>query len=265
MKNAESYNKKLNELFEEWKNKSKENKHTQFCRDGLMYKGDVYDEINDLKSPGNEDELWHSAPKRVLFLCKDGNNSGCSVTQDYKAWHYHKKGKNITKDFPRNIAYWLYGLLNVDETGLAPEFETLTVEKITDFFDKTPFALVNCKKEAGGGTVDGKVLQRHIDLYKEYINKEIEILNPDIIVCGGTRKSFFYGSGNIYEPFQYISDNGWIYYNEPLKKLIIASWHPSYPKRSYGKVTEESVYTEMMAAYKEFIDKYPDFLKNNTR
>ena len=258
MKNAESYNKKLNELFEKWENQSKENEHTQFCRDGLMYKGDVSDEINNLKSPGNEDELWHNAHKRVLFLFKDLNNKGCSVTHDIREWNCHSKGENLTSQFDKHIAYWLYGLLNVDENGVAPEFDTLTVEQITDFFDQTPFARINCKKEAGVETVKPKELQKHIELYKDFINNQIEILNPDIIVCGGTRKSFFYGSGNIYEPFQYISDNGWIYYNEPLKKLIIASYHPA--RKSY-----RDVYTTMMAAYKEFIDKYPDFLKNNTR
>ena len=37
----ENYNEKLDILFKEWKEKSKENGHDKFCPDGLMYKGET--------------------------------------------------------------------------------------------------------------------------------------------------------------------------------------------------------------------------------
>ncbi|MDY0315672.1 MAG: hypothetical protein RBR32_11420 [Bacteroidales bacterium] len=249
----ENYNEKLDILFKEWKEKSKENGHDKFCPDGLMYKGEtILEEWNvwDLKNPGNESELWHNAKKRILFLCKDLNSKeedGSASTDEIRHRNGHKKAR-----FYRNMAYWLYGLCNIDKNGIAPKFETLTDEKITDFFDKTPFAYVNCKKEAGLESVSDTELRHHIGLYKDFINKEIEILNPDIIVCGGTRRFFFDNNNNIYEPLEKFSE--WIYFNQEQKKVVIASYHPSA-----WNISEEEIYTNMMIEYERFLKKHPNF------
>jgi len=213
-----------------------------------------------LKSPGNENELWHNEKQtRVLFLCKDLNNRDCDVAHDIREWHCHKKGENINTLFNKNLAYWLYGLLNIDKkTNLAPEFDTLTIEKITDFFDKTPFAYVNCKKEAGVEKISDSELRYHIDLYKDFTKQEIEILNPDIIVCGGGRsiiKNFV--KEHIYTDIEWV--NNWIYYSKQRNKVVIDSYHPSYYQISGGSKT---IYEGMMNAYQEFLKEYPEFLKS---
>ena len=250
-----NYNERLNKLFKEWKKKSKENGYNRFCFDGLMYKGEIYDEKWNLRRQGNENELWHDAPKRVLFLCKDPNIGADFDVEDFRERNCHKKGENIKALFYKNIAYWLYGLLNVDKNGIAPKFETLTDEIITDFFDKTPFAYVNCKKEAGIGKVSNTELQDHIDLYKDFIKQEIEILNPDIIVCGGGSsiiKNFV--KEKIYTDIE--KTNNWIYYSKKNNKVVIDSYHPSYWQIGGGSKT---IYERMMSKYKEFADKYPHF------
>jgi len=259
----ENYNKKLDVLFENWEKKSIENGYDRFCRDGLMCKGEIYDEKWDLRSQGNENELWYNAPKRVLFLCKDPNIGADYPVEDFRERNCHKKGENIKVLFYKNMAYWLYGLLNVDNNGIAPKFETLTDEIITDFFDKTPFAYVNCKKEAGVEKVSNTDLQNHIDLYKDFIKQEIEILNPDIIVCGGGSSIIKNFVKEIYTDIEKINDsNNWIYYSKKNNKVVIDSYHPSYWQIEGGSKT---IYEDMMSKYKEFIDKYPHFLKNNTR
>ena len=254
-----NYTKQLDELFEKWEEKSKENEHNHFCQDGLMHKGSIYDEESNLRRPGNENELWDNAKKRVLFLCKDLNNDKDAA--DIREWNCHKTGENIKALFYKNMAYWLYGLLNVNENGFAPEFETLTDEIITDFFDKTSFAYVNCKKEAGVEKISDTDLQCHIDLYKDFIKQEIEILNPDIIVCGGGSSIIknFVGE-EIYTDIEKIDgSNNWIYYSKKNNKVVIDSYHPSYWQIEGGSKT---IYENMMSKYKEFIDKYPNFKKS---
>ena len=257
----ESYNKKIDVLFEKWEKKSIESGYNRFCFDGLMYKGEIYNEKWNLRDSGNENELWHNAPKRVLFLCKDPNIGADFDVEDFRERNCHQKGENIKALFYKNMAYWLYGLLNVDKNGITPKFETLTDEIITDFFDKTPFAYVNCKKEAGVEKISNTELQYHIDLYKDFIKQEIEILNPDIIVCsGGSSIIKNFVEKEIYTDIEKIDDsNNWIYYSKKNNKVVIDSYHPSYWQIEGGSKT---IYESMMSKYKEFIDKYPNFKKS---
>ena len=119
--------------------------------------------------------------------------------------------------------------------------------------DHTPFAYDNCKKEAGGTSINLNTLLHHMELFKEYLTEQVHILNPDIIVCGGgssTIKDFVVN--NLYTGAKAI--NTWMYYDEQNRKLIVDSYHPSH------RISGEEMYTKMMAKYKEFLDLHPSFL-----
>jgi hypothetical protein len=256
-----NYNNQLDELFKDWKAASEKNGHRTFCYDGLMYKGEVSNKQWNIKEKGDENELWYNAPKRVLFLLKDMNNSGSTDEQDVREWHCHAHDGYLNTIAYKNMAYWLYGLLNIEANGNAPKFDALTLEMITDFFDKTPFAYVNCKKEAGVSEIGNDILVTHIKLYKDYIKKEIEILAPDIIVCcGGSSMLKNFVAENIYTDLKKI--NNWVYYDTVHDKVVIDSYHPSYWQIEGGSKT---IYDDMMSAYKVFLDKYPNFLKNKRK
>lgn len=247
-----NYNKKLKKLFKEWKN-AFAFKH--FFYDGLMYRGEI---INPYwRNPGEENEMWDNAPKRIMFLLKDVNVGKDGPDDDEDI------GGRIFTDTSsrtyRNMSYWLYGILNTIETGEIPKY-TFSVSESTQLFDNTPIAYVNCKKEAGGSSVSYQTLTNYIERDKKYIIKEIEILDPDIIICGAWTEN----SGNpifnlvekeIYKGIKKI--NEWMYYCEATNKLVINSYHPT-TRASDGK----SMYNNMMNALKEFLEKYPSFKKS---
>jgi hypothetical protein len=260
MKNAESYNKKLNELFEKWE---KEFEFSHFFCDGLMYRGEILK--NDTGTPfwrrsGNEDELWDKTQKRVMFLLKDVNANGDS-NDDIRGLIC----KGTKSPMFKRMSYWLYGLLKTTENGRTPDYNTFTNEESTHFFDDTPVAYVNCKKEAGTSSVTPNTLHYYMKRDKNFIIDQVKILDPDIILCCAWAEStdnpiLKFIKENVYQDLEQV--NGWMYYSEKDNKLVINSYHPS-TRKSNDKYTE--MYNNMMAAYKEFIDKYPDFLKNNTR
>lgn len=244
-----NYNKELDELFVRWKTMSKQNGFDGFVYDGLMFKGAIsaYD-WGSCRESGNENELWHNAQKRVLFLLKDMNQN-CG--EDVREWIGRKfQSKIITNRFFKNLSYWLYGLLNIDDVDIANYI--FSDETSTKFFDDTPFAYVNAKKESGGSSVSNDVLQEHIQMNTKYLKEEFDILQPDIVVCcggSGILKNFV--AENIYPNLEKV--NNWIYYDKASGKVVIDSYHPSY----FG-ITREQIYLEMMNAYKEFLTKYPD-------
>ena len=257
---VENCNAKINELFIRWEEQLNKDGFFGFCRDGLMFRGENWKEqgddgkLYDGKYSGNEETMWANVPKRILFLLKDSNKN-----PGYDNREFYPGVKGSLNTHYRNLAYWLFGLLAFDETKDAPAFESLNLwDEVYSVFDTKPFAIVNCKKESGGSYVSNENLQEHINRYADFIKEEIAILNPDIIVCGGGSsliKKFV--ADNVYRNLEKI--NNWIYFDKFNNKVVIDSYHPSYWQISGGSKT---IYTKMMNAYKEFLEKHPDFRHN---
>jgi len=116
-----NYNEQLDELFVRWEEKAKENGHTGFCTDGLMYRGEnwekkVEQKIYYGKSEGEEDNLWMNAKKRILFLLKDTNNNPDCHNREFRPG---ASGSILLHH--KNIAYWLFGILSLNEKNIIPE------------------------------------------------------------------------------------------------------------------------------------------------
>lgn len=153
----------LDVLFAEWESKIKTNNNTShFTRDGLMY--------NSIPNEQNED-FWFSSSKRVLFLLKDQNQQGLEKwDEDIREWltdtandkteSYLKKkeaNRNLSPRFIRNLAYLLWGLSKADKDNPWWYDEvTKHFDEVKDFFNTQPFAIVECKKQPGGGKLDDK-------------------------------------------------------------------------------------------------------------
>ncbi|OAV66623.1 hypothetical protein Barb6XT_01846 [Bacteroidales bacterium Barb6XT] len=241
-----SYNEVLNELFQRWEEISKQHGDYGFCRDGLMYKGDSW---SDGRYSGREDELWSNSPKRVLFLLKDTNKN---PNRDIREWKPTTDKKHYL-----NIAYWLYGLLHFDNDGNSPDFDSIDIKELTSFFDDTPYAIVNSKKESGSGSIQLKELAKYISKYGDFLKEQILILDPDIVVCGGGQSYLKnYVEENIYNSLSKV--NNWMYYSPNDNKLVIDSYHPSYTRRR-PDYSCKYIYSTMMKCYKELLDHYPKF------
>ena len=243
------FNKELDKLFIEWENKSKEDGYNGFCRDGLMLKGEVFKGNEGYwgRSMGNENELWQKSPKRILFLMKDPNGN---PDEDMRSWIGRQHASDITNRFFKNISFWLYGLNDLSNLGCYKSFEDVNdVEKYSRCFDDVPFAIVNCKKESGGSIIHSETLNFHAFKYGNFLKRELEILNPNIIVCGGGEGAVLSIARKIiYPDLEFVRVNDWIYYNKENDKVLIDSFHPS-SRKSY-----EEIYDGMMSAYKEHLE-----------
>ncbi|RKE04170.1 hypothetical protein [Marinifilum flexuosum] len=248
------YNKKLDNLFDRWEQEAKMKGFNGFCRDGLLYKGKIWNTIgSDGKTyfgrgPGNEDELWYNANKKIIFLTKDTNSN---PNQDYREWLGRQGEGIITHKFFKNIAIWLYGLSSFDSQGKYSTFEEAAIgENYTRAFDEIPFCIVNAKKESGGPKINNADLLYHANLSARFLKEQFEILSPDIIVCGGGQGSVLKVAKEIiYPELEFIKINNWIYFNAETQKVLIDSYHPS------AIISYEEMYLGMMNSYKEFLEK----------
>ena len=245
-----SIKKELEDLFIEWHNRMKATDSTShFTRDGLMY--------NSILNEQNED-AWFSSPKRVLFLLKDQNQKGGEKwDEDIREWLVNtvndtteqklskkEANRNLDPRFIRNIAYLLWGLSKADNDNPWWYDEvTKHIDEVNDFFNTQPFAIVECKKQPGGGKLVPKELKRHLHDFGDLLQKEIEILSPTIIVC--TSQHIYDFVIKMYSHDELISigkEHNSIRFHAPTGTMICCSYHPSAFTKSPNEIYEGVMY-----------------------
>lgn len=237
-----NYNEQLDELFKEWEAQSIANGDDVISKDGLMRKRHA--DVN---------ELWEKSAKKVMFLMKDQPNGWGDDTRNWLVLPDEhpraKRNRDASPVFLKRLALLLYGFTyNVTDFGSIDEKEAVKC------FNEVPFAFVEAKKQSGNTSVKDKVMNIYINRYKDFLLKEIAILEPNIIVCcGGPQYHFALNTLYKKEDLEYIDQN--VYFDKANNVLVIYSPHP----RVRG--SHADFYRGVMYHYEQFLKKYPDFLK----
>jgi hypothetical protein len=142
----------LNELFDEWRLKLGV-KNDKFSEDGII-----------------EEDKWKQAHRKILFLLKETND----CPGDFR--------ENCKKDPWPVLGYWAFGLQHVREHYVPPF--TSAKEGYAESFRSS--ALVNLKKRPGKGSSEPVVIEQATRDDKDLIAEELQIIRPEVIVCGGT-------------------------------------------------------------------------------
>lgn len=239
---------KLNVLFDEWRKRIEKNGGKYFTFDGVMYQND--------KTPEQVVQNWEASPKRVLFLLKDQHQfgNGTNWNEDIRYWlkdveendnSIRGANRNLKSRFIKNIAYILWGLTKADQSNdwWYEEIE-MHHEDAKTLFNTQPFALIECKKEPGGPYCSNNSLNWHLKTYGDLLKREIEILNPNMIVCTNAR--IYNVVQKMYQAEELINIEGIIYHHKS-DTLIFNSYHPSARKK--GK----DIYERIMYHYRKFL------------
>lgn len=244
-----TYNEKLNNLFTRWIERSEQNNEPReqnagsiiFTKDGLLEKNDPAIDV---------EKEWHNANKRVLFIIKD---QPTEWNDDLRLWLKDiedekplnrcnkENNRSLKSRFMHNLANILYGL-----THNAPSFEELhnSFEQVKHCFNTMPFALVECKKQGGKSSIADGVLHTYIKCYGDLLHEEIDILNPNMIVC--TSSIIYDFVQNLYiGELTTIEGHNSIRINLKRKMLIFCSYHPS--------AWNVNVYEGVMDHYRAFL------------
>ena len=217
-------NTKLDTLFQTWKKEMEQNGDFGFCEDGLIYRD------------GKDDILWENSKRKILFLLKENNNND---GQDVREWTGTINGYSPNGLFYNRLSAWLYGLTNYTENNypsIAEAFDNTNQMKALSTY---PYAYVNIKKKSGGVIADDSVVHDFGKRYADYLRQELDILNPNIIVCGG-QVVFNVATDIIYKDLRFAQKNSWVYYNVENNIILINSFHPTARK------SNEEMYVWMM-------------------
>lgn len=217
----------------------------------------------------DKDNKWTepSYPK-VLFILKDQyqhaedtNNRWDEDIRDWLVWsdeknpHRGEDNRNLkgNKNIFRPLGRLLKGIHAILEKDSYIALEDLLDETVADHISNNPMAIIECKKQPGGANLDRNVLKEYLIRDRDFIKREIELLNPNVIICCDK-------SGMIYA--EIVSILGGECHNQNISKIcnhtyVINSYHPSYSYRGY----ELKCYNYVINALWEYIHPYQEKIR----
>lgn len=142
----------------------------------------VLDEADHFVEDGIIDpEMWNQASKKILFILKETNDFKGSISKlIHDASTIRPQSGLWGSPTFHNIGRWAYGLLNYPQSVSAYKIANNNRKKAV-----LSCSFINLKKTTGGRTAT-KTVDESAKKYSSYLRRQIEIIDPDIIVFGGT-------------------------------------------------------------------------------
>lgn len=195
------------------------------------------------------ENIFLSSPRRPLFLAKEPNkNEG----EDYHNWHWSERHGNCT--FGDCVAMMLEGILKTTKT-YCPTHQDLRHDR--EIFKEFPLALVNVKKTSGDSASDWKEIFSYAQDHASLLREQLDILNPNIIVCCGStdddasdRRMLSIAERYLYLECHFDKVNNFCNYCAEQDLLLIDSYHPSYVHSKEEKIDK------MLVDFNEFLKLY---------
>ena len=145
------------DLFERWKS---EKGYTLFISDGIF-----------------DTKTWQSQALKVLYVLKEANWEGGCPEKGLCNYLLSEESPTYWKTW-NNIARWSKALL---EGGDYPS--EVTKQDKTKWMKRIAF--LNLKKIGGGSVAVNQEIESFAISDKQYIKEQIELCDPDIIICCG--------------------------------------------------------------------------------
>lgn len=250
-----NYNSQLDNIFARWIERSEQNDEPReegygriiFTKDGLMEKNDSQIDIS---------KAWSESKRRVMFLLKDqptkdGDDSRLWLRDIEGEKPQSRKNKEncraLKSRFIHNIANIFWGLWNATPDNLCTiEQLNQSQEYVKQCFNTNPFAFVECKKQGGGPQISDKTLLHYLNSYGDLLKEEIELLDPNIIVCTNTQIYDFVR--NLYgNDFESINGHNSLTIDVKHKKIILCSYHPS------ARRDKDTIYEGVMDHFRAYL------------
>ena len=220
-------------------------------------------------------QFYREKPK-ILWVLKETNDKIGNLRdlreflrnpKSYNNWK-HRQWK-CTWEPIFNISYEILNFL-------PPHNEDLSYEKVIDEIkenDIKPYeifkriAVININKTPGKNSITLKELKNYYIRYREFILMQIKIINPDIVIFGGTfgvmrndLEDFYssvyeseYISGQIKLDGKIIKENIKYHYND--KRIFIETYHPCY-RSNQRTISKKLYYKSIVSQIKKWCDKY---------
>jgi len=185
----------------------------------LLYKAKEMNENKPIYDGILSPQDYVGTKKKILFIAKEPND-------DSGGWDFKYPKEPFKNDhfwFP--LKYIAYGILN---EGVAwSEIPVVTTNNdVNEVLKKV--AYINVNKFPAGSTTDMAKLKLRFDLFTDILQEQLEIINPDIIICLGTFEII--GSSLVDDTYKTIDKKyRKAYFNQ--HRIVLDCYHVGY---TYG-------------------------------
>lgn len=209
------YSERINLLFSKWRSKPDVDvldlsaSRAHFIEDGIM-----------------DEHEWGLLPegKRILFVLKEVNDPNCD--NDWALQDHLSKDAKSTMWY--RVAEWAKGIIET-QAGKPDVLFTCFPQGTGTHEWLKRIAVLNLKKTPGGSSSNMDVVNSFAQADAAEIREEIGIIDPDIIILGGTGSAFYKVCG-LDDNMAIIKDrlHQYAYYNLLGRdRLVIDYYHPS--------------------------------------
>lgn len=211
-KNSQVLQSKIDKNLEKFKSKVTEDKSIKksFVSDGVI-------DINE----------YIKSPIKILWVLKEVNSSDDDVRDMREALKTLREGNKIHKDWVgtfKPIVLASYGILNNKNWQQAEDEYEKEKSDVIECIKKVAF--INVKKVAGKEKAYKKEIKEFAIKYADLLSEQMDIINPDVIVFGGSMEFIKDKSG-----YDKIKELDYFLHEYKFKgKLVIDTYHPNQRK-----------------------------------
>ncbi len=206
-----TYQSDMEQLFREWK-KKESGKLTIEVKEGRkIRKKDII--INHSDNIFITDgvvcpQQWYSQKVRPLFLLKEAYTRNGIDDWDLFRDHLMLSDKKMSLLWKR-VCQWTIGILNTTKDSIYAYTDQLHDECYgNDILQK--IAVVNVKKSGGRSSSSMSEINQYADFDKNELRRELECVDPTVIICGYTISSLNIIMGKKIKDYDYPNEN-WFY------------------------------------------------------
>jgi len=210
-----------NALFDEWRRKD-----SKVIRDGVV-----------------DEEVYRQSNPKILYVLKEVNSVKDAEKFDLRDF------LKTTDRVPTwsNISLWTFGIRNIDKefswAGLKEKAKDNAFRKA----QLRSIAALNLKKITGGHTAKSKEIETYASKNKDFLKKQFEIYNADIIICCGSIVGWTLRKEGLLTKFDTWSETrrGITYHSFGNNQIIINYCHPE------ARIEDSIKYYALMDAVRE--------------
>lgn len=176
--------------------------------------------------------MYETSTPKICFFLKEAYSKGEDTSWSLTKW----LADGAMTRMWSSVAEWSYGIKHTTKTFIPPKPMLSTHEKTMQL---QSIAVVNIKKSNGNVQSDYNDLLQYAIEDKELLKQELDILSPDVIVCGNNSSllRLLYGAeinskGKVASDgqinYEFMQKNGFVIVGE---QVIIDYYHPAnqYP------------------------------------
>lgn len=127
------------------------------------------------------EEEYLTSKYKIVYIMKEVNGGSGWNLKDF----LYKGGRSQTWD---NVARWTEGLLNIDQEYNWSYLEENNEKRRKYYLKK--IGVINLKKTPGHHTSEYKKISKAASENRNLIKKQVDMYDPDIIICCGTADDF---------------------------------------------------------------------------